>query len=151
MQGRISESQEIFQESIDGMNIGEKWGQGKVLAGLSIATFKMGDQEKALEIILQALQYHYDSRSHYFTHFSLGAYAYLLSQLGDPLTGIEIFAMLEQQKIVHDSHWFNDLYRKPIYAAAIENNPDEITKAEAIGKDMNLWKTLEQIIQRIKI
>jgi hypothetical protein len=149
VKGQISESQDIFQESINGMKIGEKWGQGKALAGLSIATYKMGDQEKAREIIQQALQNHHEGHTHYFTHFSLGAYAYLLSQLGNSLTGIEIYSILEQQKFVRDSRWFNDLYRKPIYAAAMVNNPDEIIKAEAIGKDMNLWETLEQIIQQI--
>ena len=151
VQGQISESQEIFQESINGMKIGEKWGQGKVLAGLSVATFKMGEREKAWEIIQQALQYHHDGHSHYFTHFSLGAYAYLLSQHGDLLTGIEIYAMLEQQKFVRESRWFNDLYRDPIHASAMKNNPNDMTTSESVGKEMKLWKTLEQIIQQVKM
>ena len=151
VQGKISESKEFFQESINGMKIGEKWGQGRALAGLSIAAFKMGDREKAWEIIQQALQYHHDVHSHYFTHFSLGAYAYLLSQHGDSLTGIEIYSMLEQQKFVRDSRWFNDLYRDPIYAMAMKDNPNDITTSESAGKEMNLWKTLEQIVQQAKM
>ena len=108
----------------------------------------MGEREKAWEIIQQALQYHHESHSHYFTHFSLGAYAYLLSQHGDSLAGIEIFSMLEQQVFVRDSQWFNDLYRKPIYALAMKVNQREIAKAESNGKELNLWKALEQIIQK---
>jgi tetratricopeptide (TPR) repeat protein len=150
-QGQISESQDIFHESMQGMKIGEKWGQGKALAGLSMATFKMVDQEKAWAIIQQALQYHHDGHSHYFTHFSLAAYAGLLSLHGDPLAGIEIYAMLEQQKFVRDSRWFIDLYRKPIYALAMKDNPGEITIAESIGKERNLWESLEKIIRKAKI
>jgi len=151
VQGKIAESQDIFQESINGMKIGEKWGQGKALAGLSIATFKMGDREKAWEKIQQALQYHHDGHSHYFTYFSLGAYAYLLSQHGDSLTGIEIYSMLEQQKFVCDSRWFNHLYRDPIYALAMKDYPNDMTTSDSVGKEMELWKTLEQIIQQAKM
>lgn len=151
VQDRNSESYGIFQESFSGMKIGEKWGQGKALAGLSIATFKMGEREKGWEIIQQALLYHHEGHSHYFTHFSLAAYAYLLSQQGDPLAGIKIYAMLDEQKFIRESHWFKNLYRDPIYASALRDNPDEIKKAESIGKEMNLWKALEQIVQQSKM
>jgi tetratricopeptide (TPR) repeat protein len=151
VQGQIAESRDIFQESINGMKIGEKWGQGKALAGLSMAAFKIGDREKAWENIQQALQYHYNGHTHYFTHFSLATYACLLSRIGDPLNGIEIYSMLEQQNFVRDSRWFNDLYREQIYAVAIEKNLDKIKKAETVGKEMNLWRTLEKIIQRTKV
>ena len=150
-QERISESYDVFQESIAGMKIGEKWGQGKALAGLSMAALKMGKREKAWEFIQQALQYHYVGHTHYFTHFSLATYACLLSLNGDPLRGIEIYSMLEQQNFVRSSRWFNDIYRKPIYSAAMEKKPGEIKKAELVGKEMNLWRTLEQIIQRAKV
>ena len=143
VQDQIAESHDVFQESIDGMKIGEKWGLGRTLAGLSIAAFKMGEQEKAWEFIQQALQYHHESHSHYFTHFSLGAYAYLLSQHGDTLAGIEIFSMLEQQEFVRDSQWFNELYRKPIYALAMKSDPRAVTKAELMGKEYDMWKMLE--------
>ena len=133
------------------MKIGEKWGQGKALAGLSMAALKMGKREKAWEFIQQALQYHYVGHTHYFTHFSLATYACLLSLNGDPLRGIEIYSMLEQQNFVRSSRWFNDIYRKPIYSAAMEKKPGEIKKAELVGKEMNLWRTLEQIIQRAKV
>ena len=149
-QDQISESQEIFQQSIIGMKIGEKWGEGKALAGLSVAAFKMGEREKSREIIHQALRKHHESHSHYFTHFSLAAYAYLLSQQGDPLTGIKIYAMMNEQKFIHDSQWFKKLYRDPIYASALRDTPDEIHKVELIGKQMNLWKTLEQIVLQSK-
>jgi len=151
VQGQTPESYKVFQESIAGMNIGEKWGQGKALAGLSMAAFKIGKQEKAWEITQQALQCHYNGHTHYFTHFSLAAYACLLSMSGDPLSGIEIYSMLEKQNFVRNSRWFNDLYRKPIYAAAVEKNRDEIKKAESVGKEMDLWRTLERIIQRAKV
>jgi DNA-binding SARP family transcriptional activator/predicted ATPase len=151
VQDQIAESHDVFQESIHGMKIGEKWGQGKALAGLSVATFKMGDREKAWEIIQQALQYHCESHTHYFAHFSLAAYAYLLSQHHNSLTAIEIFAMLEQQKFVRASQWFNDVYRKPIYAVATKDNPDEIATAESIAKECNLWRTLEQILQQAEM
>ena len=147
VQDQIAESHDVFQESINDMKIGEKWGQGRALAGLSVATFKMGDRKKAWEIIQEALQYHHESHTHYFVHFSLAAYAYLLSQNHDSLTGIEIYAMLEQQKFVRDSQWFNDLYRKPVYAVALKAHPDEIATAESIGKEHSLWRTLEQILQ----
>jgi tetratricopeptide (TPR) repeat protein len=148
VQGQISESYKLFEESLKGMKIGEKWGQGRALAGLSIAAFMMGDREKAREIIQQALGYHHEGHTHYFTHYSLGAYAYIISQIGDTLTGIKIYAMLEQQKFVQDSRWFIDLYRNPIYALAMKNKPDEITTCESVGKQMNLWKSLEHIIQQ---
>lgn len=102
----------------------------------------------AYNIIQRALQYHHDGHSHYFAHFSLGAHAYLLSQHGASLTGIEIYSMLEQQKFVRDSRWFNDLYRDPICALAKKDNPNDMTTSESVGKDMKLWKTLEQIIQQ---
>ena len=148
VQGKIPESHKILQESIYGMKIGEKWGQGRALAGLSIAAFKMGDRETAWDIIGKALQYHHDGHTYYFTHFSLGAYAYLLSKRDDPLTGIEIYSMLEQQKFVRDSCWFSDLYRGPIYAAAVKENPEEIANAESRGKERDVWRTLEQIVRR---
>jgi predicted ATPase len=147
-QGKNSESQEKFQDSFYGMTIGEKWGQGRALAGMSVAAFKQGDLEKAWDIIGRAMQMHYDGHSHYFTHYSLGAYTYMLSQRGDSLTGIEIYAMLEQQKFIRDSRWFRDLYRDPIFAAAVKENPQEIAKAESLGKDRDLWRTLEQIVQQ---
>ena len=50
VQGQFAESRDIFEESINGMKIGEKWGLGKALAGLSIATYKMGDKEKNKEV-----------------------------------------------------------------------------------------------------
>ncbi|MGW8225991.1 MAG: protein kinase domain-containing protein, partial [Anaerolineales bacterium] len=148
VQNQISESYNLFEESLNGMEIGEKWGQGRALAGLSIAAFKMGDREKARELIQLALGYHHEGHTYYFTHYSLGAYAYLISHIGDTLTGIKIYAMLEQEKFVRDSRWFIDLYRNPIYALAMKNNPDEITTCESTGKQMNLWKSLEQIIQQ---
>jgi DNA-binding SARP family transcriptional activator/predicted ATPase len=151
VQDQITESYVVFQESITGMKIGEKWGQGKALAGLSMVALKMGKREEAWEFIQQALQYHYNGHTHYFTHFSLAAYAYLLSQQGDPLAGIKIYAMLNEQKFIRDSLWFKNLYRDPIYASALRDNPDEIKKAESIGKEMNLWKTLEQIVQQSKM
>ncbi len=58
--------------------------------------------------------------------------------------------MSDEQKFVSGSRWFKNLYRDPIYASALRENPDEITKAESIGKEMNLWKTLEQIVQQSK-
>jgi tetratricopeptide (TPR) repeat protein len=145
VQGQISESYDVFQESIAGMRIGEKWGQGKALAGLGFAAFNMGKREKAGELIRQALQHHHEGHTHYFSYFSLGSYAYLLSQQGDIRTAIEIYAMLDQQNFVHASFWFNDLYRKPIYVVAVERNLGEIKEAEWVGKEMNLWRTLEQI------
>ena len=145
VQRQFAESRDAFQESINGMKIGEKWGLGKALAGLSIATYKMGDKEKAWEIVQQALQYHHEGHTYYFSHFSLGAYAYLLSQQGDPLNGIEIYALLDQQKFVRDSCWFTDIYRDPIYALAVKQNPDEITASESAGKTMNFWVTLERL------
>ncbi len=151
VQGQIAESREIFQESIDGMKIGEKWGQGKVLAGLSMAALQTGNRDKAWEYIQQAVQHHYDGHTHYFTHFSLAAYAYLLSQQTDIRTAIEIYAMLHQQNFIRGSCWFNNLYRKPIYAMAMEKKPGEIKIAEAMGKEMKLWETLEQIIQQVKV
>jgi DNA-binding SARP family transcriptional activator/predicted ATPase len=150
-QDQIAESHDVFQESIYGMKIGEKWGQGKALAGLSVATFKMGDRERAWGIIQQALQHHYEGHTHYFVYFSLAAYAFLLSQHHDSLTAIEMFAMLERQKFVRASQWFNDVYRKPIYAVAMKDNPDQIATAESIGKERNLWKTLEQIFQQAEM
>ena len=150
VQDQIAESHNLFQESINGMKIGEKWGLGRALAGLSMAVFKMGDQEKAWELIGQALQHHHDGHTHYFSHFSLGAYANLLSRQGNILTAIEIYAMLEQQKFVRESRWFIDLYRKPIYALAMKDNLDEITTSESIGKEQDLWKTLNQILQQAK-
>jgi tetratricopeptide (TPR) repeat protein len=144
VQGQFAESRDIFEESINGMKIGEKWGLGKALAGLSIATYKLGDMEKAWELIQQALQYHYEGHTHYFSHFSLGVYAYLLSQQGDPRTGIAIYSMLAQQKFVRDSCWFTDLYRDPITALAAKENPNDV----AASKSMNLWATLEQIAQK---
>jgi len=149
-QDQISESYAVFQESFAGMKIGEKWGQGKALSGLSMAAFKLGKQEKAWEFILQALQYHHMGHTHYFTHFSLAVYACLLSLTSNPLSGIEIYSMLEQQNFVRRSRWFNDLYRTQIYASAFEKNRDEIKQAEAIGKEMDLWRTLDKIIQRTK-
>jgi tetratricopeptide (TPR) repeat protein len=151
VQGKFSESYTVFQDSFAGMKIGEKWGQGKALAGLSMAAFKLGKQEKAWKFIQQALQSHFDGHTHYFTHFSLAVYAYLLSLTGDPLRGIEIYSMLEQQDFVRSSRWFKDLYREPIYTAAMEKKPGEIKKAELIGKELNLWETLEQIIQQTKV
>ena len=130
------------------MKFGEKWGQGKAFAGMSIAAFKMGKQEKGWELIRQALQHHYIGHTHYFSYFSLGAYAYLLSQQGYMQTAIEIYAMLDQQNFVHTSCWFNDLYRKPIFAAASDSKPGDINKAELAGKKMNLWETLQQIVQQ---
>jgi hypothetical protein len=59
--------------------------------------------------------------------------------------------MLEQQRFVRDSGWFSDLYRKPIYAVAMKDNPDKVTTAEAIGKERNLWRTLEQICQQAEM
>lgn len=151
VQDRISESYDVFQESIAGMKIGEKWGQGKALAGLSVAAFKVGKLEKAWKLIQQALQHHHEGHTHYFSYFSLGAYAYLLSQRGDIRTAIEIYALLDQQNFVRDSRWFNDLYQKSIYAMAMEECLNEIAKSESTGKKMDLWKTLEQIIQQVKI
>jgi hypothetical protein len=151
VQDQIAESHDVFQESIHGMKIGEKWGQGKALAGLSVATFKMGDREKAWGIIQQALQCHYEGHTHYFVHFSLAAYAYLLSQHHNSLTAIEIYTMLEQQDFVRASQWFNDLYRKSIYGIALKVNPDEIATAESIGKKRNLWRTLERILQQAEM
>jgi len=145
VQDKITESQEIFRESINGMKIGEKWGQGKALAGLSVATFKLGDREKAWEIIEKALLYHHEGQTHYFSYFSLAAYAYLLSQPGNSLVGIEIFSMLEQQKFVRDSRWFTDLYRKPIYKAAKQFEQFDIRAAEIQGKEGDLWNTLAKI------
>lgn len=151
VQGQISESYDVFRESITGMKIGEKWGQGKALAGLSMAALKMGKRDKAWEFIQQALQLHHEGHTHYFSYFSLGAYAYLLSQQGDIRTAIEIYAMLDQQNFVRDSCWFNNLYRKPIYSIAMEKKTSEIKKGESIGKEMDLWETLEQIIQQVKV
>ncbi|HUV26818.1 MAG TPA: BTAD domain-containing putative transcriptional regulator [Anaerolineales bacterium] len=151
VQGKISESQDIFQESISGIKIGEKWGQGKAYAGLSMATFKIGNREKAWELIGQALRHHHEGQTHYFSHFSLGAYAYLLSQEGDIQTALEIYSMLEQQMFIRDSRWFKDLYRKPIYAVAMDKDPDENSEAESIGRQMDLWKTLEQVIQKVNM
>lgn len=148
VQDQIAESYNIFHESLDSMKIGEKWGLGRALAGLSIAAFKMGERERALDIIQEALQNHQDSQSHYFTHFSLAAYAYLLSHLGESLAGIEIISMLDRHEFVRNSHWFNDLYRKPIYALAMKVDPREIVEAESIGKEQNMWKTLEKIIEQ---
>ena len=145
VQDHISESYEVFQESIAGMKIGEKWGLGKALAGLSIAAYKMGDNKKAWEMVRQALQYHYEGHTYYFSHFSLGAYAYLISEKGDWLTGIMIYSMLAQQKFVRESCWFTDLYRDPIYALACKENPDDITASESAGKTMNLWVTLDRL------
>jgi len=133
------------------MKIGEKWGQGKALAGLSMAAFKVGNREEAWELIRQALQLHHEGHTHYFSYFSLGAYAYLLSQKGDIRTAIEIFAMLDQQNFIRDSHWFNDLFRKSIYAAAMEKKPGDVKEAESIGKEMDLWETLELIIRQVKM
>jgi tetratricopeptide (TPR) repeat protein len=147
VQDQIAESHDAFQESILGMKIGEKWGQGRALAGLSVATFKMGDRDKAWAIIQQALQHHHEVHTHFFVHFSLAAYAYLLSQHHDSLTAIRIYAMLEQRKFVRSSQWFNDLYRKPIYAVAAKDAPEGIATAESTGKDRNLWATLGQILK----
>jgi DNA-binding SARP family transcriptional activator/predicted ATPase len=151
VQGKIAESLDVFQESIHCMKIGERWGQGKALAGLSVATVKLGDCERARDIIVQALRCHYESHTHYFVHFSLAAYAYLLSQHHNSLTAIEIYTMLEQQEFVRASHWFNDLYRKPIYGAALTANPDEIATAESIGKKRNLWRTLGRTLQQAEM
>jgi predicted ATPase/DNA-binding SARP family transcriptional activator len=147
VQGQFAESHGIFEESVHGMKIGEKWGLGKALAGMSVATFKMGDKEKAWEIAQQAIRYHYEGHTYYFSHFSLGAYAYLLSLQGDPLNGIAIYAMLDEQKFVRNSCWFTDLYRDPIYALAVNQNPNDFTASESAGKTMNLWVTLEQVVQ----
>jgi predicted ATPase/DNA-binding SARP family transcriptional activator len=149
VQDKISESYELFKESLKGMKIGEKWGQGRALAGLSIAAFMLGDREKAWEIVQQALGYHHEAHTHYFTHFSLGAYAYIISQNGDSLTGLKIYAILEQQLFVRDSRWFIDLYRNPIYALAMKNNLNEISTCESVGRQMNLWRSLEQIVQEL--
>jgi predicted ATPase/DNA-binding SARP family transcriptional activator len=143
--GQFAESRDVFQESIDGMKIGEKWGLGKAMAGLSIAAYKLGEKEKAWEIVQQALQYHYEGHTHYFSHFSLGAYAYLLSHQGNPLNGIEIYAMLDKQEFVRNSCWFADLYRDPIYALAVKEGPGDITASESAGKAMDLWVTLERL------
>jgi predicted ATPase len=151
VQNQITESHDAFLESIHDMKIGERWGQGKALAGLSVATFKMGDREQAWDVIQEALRYHLEGRTHYFAHFSLAAYAYLLSQDQDALTGIEIYAMLEQQNFVRDSQWFNDLYRRPIYAAAPKACPEALAAAESNGKERSLWSTLEQILQRAEM
>ena len=99
VQGQISESYDVFRESITGMKIGEKWGQGKALAGLSMAALKMGNREKAWEFIRQALQLHHEGHTHYFSYFSLGAYAYLLSQQGDIRTAIEIYRYVGSTKL----------------------------------------------------
>jgi tetratricopeptide (TPR) repeat protein len=149
VQDKISESYELFKESLKGMKIGEKWGQGRALAGLSIAAFMLGDREKAWETVQQALGYHHEAHTHYFTHFSLGAYAYIISQNGDSLTGLKIYAILEQQLFVRDSRWFIDLYRNPIYALAMKNNLNEISTCESVGRQMNLWRSLEQIVQEL--
>ena len=58
---------------------------------------------------------------------------------------------MEQQKFVRDSRWFNDLYRDPIYALALKDNPNDMTTSESVDKEMKLWKTLEQIIQQVKM
>ena len=147
VQGQFAESRDVFEESVIGMKIGEKWGLGKALAGMSVATYKMGDKEKAWELIQHALQYHHEGHTYYFTHFSLGAYAYLLSQQGDVLAGVTLYSMLANQKFVRDSCWFTDLYRDPIYALAFKNDPSGVIASESAGKTMNLWAALEQIVQ----
>lgn len=146
-QGRHAECLEIFRESIAGMKIGEKWGQGRALAGLSIATFKTGDPEEAWKLVFQALRLHFDSKTHYFSHFSLGAYAYLLSHRGDALGAIEVYAMLSRQKFVRDSAWFRDLYCKPIYAMAVRHKPEEISSVENTGQHKDLWRTIDQVLR----
>ncbi len=143
--GHILESRNVFQESIKGMKIGEQWGLGRALAGLGAATLLMGDREKARETIHQAVQYHFEGHTHYFTHFSLAAYAYLHALSGNSLKGIEQYATLEKQNFCRNSCWFNDLYRKPIYTLARKETPDLIALSEARGQERNLWQTLEQI------
>jgi tetratricopeptide (TPR) repeat protein len=147
VQGKAEEAYAIFKQSVLGMRIGEPWGLGKTLAGLSVATSMRGDPETAWITILQALEKHLEMHTFYFAHYSLAAYAFLLSQRGDVLSGIEIYTLLARQKFVHNSCWFDDLYCKEVYACGNVLHAEDISAAEARGKDLDLWETVDRLIR----
>ena len=84
----------------------------------------------------------------YFAHYSLAAYAFLLSQYNEVLSGIEIYNLLAEQQFVRNSQWFKDLYRTSIYQHAKDLPKDQILAAEAKGKDLDFWETMGKIIRK---
>jgi tetratricopeptide (TPR) repeat protein len=145
--GQIDEAHSLFQQSVSRMHTGELWGFGRGLAGLSMTTFLTGDSEAAWKVVRQALEIHLEMRTFYFAHFSLSAYAYLLSQHDEALFGVEIYNLVAQQKFVNQSLWFADLYQKPIHASVRKLPKGDISKAEAKGKNLDFWHTVGKIIE----
>jgi tetratricopeptide (TPR) repeat protein len=147
VKGHIDEAHSLFHRSVGKMRTGEPWGLGRGLAGLSMTTFLTGDPAGAMKIIRQALKKHYEWRTFYFVHFPLAAYAYLISRNSNALLGIEIYNLLARQNFVDQSRWFADLYRNPIYASAKNLPTGDISAAEAQGKNLDFWHTVDRIIR----
>jgi DNA-binding SARP family transcriptional activator/predicted ATPase len=145
--GQAENALSLFDESVNRMQTGEPWGLGKALAGLGVSTFLTGDPDAACGFVQQALEIHLEMRTFYFAHYSLAAYAFLLSQRNKVLSGIEIYNLLAEQQFVLNSLWFNDIYRSAIYQRAKGLPKDEILAAESKGKDLDFYDKLVELVR----
>jgi predicted ATPase/DNA-binding SARP family transcriptional activator len=117
------------------------------LTGLSRIEFALGDQIGAWSYAIQALHLYREVQLYsFFAYLTVAEIALLLADRGEIIQALELYGLVTRQGYLAQSHWFSDLYGKPMEAKAFGIPVEKVVEAQTRGQMQDLSGVVEAVL-----
>ena len=123
---------------------------GWALATLGYTSNQLGNPQRALELLCEALRLGIETRAFMILCHSLAPLAVIIGQNGDLARSQELYAAVCQNPVVATSVWFKDLYGRRIDGFAEILQPEVVAAAQERGRKRDLWETAAELLEEME-
>jgi predicted ATPase len=120
------------------------------LTALGLATFRLGKIPPAQHHLAKTLTKALAHESIAPALATLPVVALMLAASGDAIQAVEIWALAKGHPFVANSRWFEDAAGRELEELAASLPPDVAAAADARGREMDLWKTVERLLTELR-
>ena len=151
VEGAYAAADRALQESVAvGSRGGKPDTMACALALSSAVALAQGDRDRAKRTLIDAGQVTATTEAVTARlHFLASAALWSLDQ-GEDARALELYALASQHPLVAQSRWFEDVFGRPLAAAATDLDPEAAASAERAGRSRELESTVGEILGRLE-
>jgi DNA-binding SARP family transcriptional activator/predicted ATPase len=120
------------------------------LAISSAVALAMGDRDRAKRTLIDAGQVTVTTEAVAARLYFLASAALWSLDQGEDLRALELYALASRHPLVAQSRWFEDVFGRPLAAAAAGRDPETAASAERAGRGRELEAMVREVLGRLE-
>jgi tetratricopeptide (TPR) repeat protein len=145
-----AEAQQLLQQSLEKQQqCGMRSEEGRVCGTLAYLFYQMGDIPQTQHFIVKGLQIGLALPDKPAVSNALAVVSLLLAHQGDIERALELETLCRTAPDIARSVWQEDLFSRPVTAAAAHLSPAVVESARARGRKLDLWETAAHILEQL--